>query len=907
MRWALGCLLLLWLVMLAACGGGGGGSTDAPAISVSSKTLEARVPERVEPTMRMQVRLVGVPSDQTAYVVALIDDMAIGFVEHIEINAGPSNQFDVVVRPKQNLVAGLYVGSMQIALCSDDACDASVLASPVTVALRLRIDPNISVVREVVLSRQGAESSPSARIPVGIPPEAGAVQLTLEPPISEGITVSLVDGHLDIQTAESRSGDYAVDVRIVSVNDPRYQATTLVRYRVEPAVGGDRDMTVSLNVWSASVALDQRATQRVTITPASWSATRPSFEFEQGDPRYPNLVSIAHLGGDDYDVVVDATGVPAGVYSVSIRVVPAPQGGTMSFIVVNVTVSSPLHLDVPRPLIAGAASTAADLRWRTPVAFDDGVAVPWSATSSYPWLKVVQPQGVTGRDDLVVEFDVERMIQGNRTSGTAFLMLTIDRPGIPLTYLVIEAAVRFPVVQAVSPGLVDGASRTLAVSGLGLTGDEFARGTFVLEGATLRAVRPVTTMDRPALLVDIDQAQVGVPITVRSTVPAYPTTHTVDVASAPAAVAGSAAYSRRVPRPASYSSKHRAWFMAGAGTLQRMRFDGVQWQFDSVAIDGLIDAEVDASETAVLAVSRDRVRLVDPATLGTLVDAAGTGPAFVTGGWTIDTTQRAPFKTVVQTFDGVTVAASASSPSSMIRSIEYAGPFSDPGSIAYWAWRDGPYPFANTGAAMTMVASADRQAVVAQQIHGSPMLATVGSSFAPLDARIVATLAGREAVAVSGTGERVIDSAGHLHQGGTTLDLKGMLPTDRQAAGYGITADGRFALVYHDRIDASSGRDVAVDPRLAVADLRDWPAQPATWLASLAVSGPTGCTADRPQGEPCEREVSVAVDRDAGMVAVVGPRGMSIVPMPASTVPSPVLATIARSKTSSGRASLRLR
>jgi hypothetical protein len=137
--------------------------------------------------------------------------------------------------------------------------------------------------------------------------------------------------------------------------------------------------------------------------------------------------------------------------------------------------------------------------------------------------------------------------------------------------------------------------------------------------------------------------------------------------------------------------------------------------------------------------------------------------------------------------------------------------------------------------------------------------------------------------AVADDGFWSVDSNGVLRGGFFDVALASLVPATHVAGGYGITGDGRYALIYGYRIAQENGVERARDATLWIMDVNRLTGPPqdgAALVAAVPLVDAVGCTAALVAGETCLHSAQVVAAEGGGSVFVIGPRGLAAVPMP---------------------------
>jgi len=160
--------------------------------------------------------------------------------------------------------------------------------------------------------------------------------------------------------------------------------------------------------------------------------------------------------------------------------------------------------------------------------------------------------------------------------------------------------------------------------------------------------------------------------------------------------------------------------------------------------------------------------------------------------------------------------------------------------------------------------------------------------------------------AIDDGGDVVLRSDGRLRAYAFQQDLSVNVPAGQLAGGWGLTGDGRFALLYTYAMSGSGDTAVASQPMLHVLDLGTSVGRgPVVEIAALPLPAVPGCGLPRASGERCAHTAHVLADAAGTVAFVVGPRGVAAVPLPAPAMAARVRAHVAAQARHAGGQPLR--
>lgn len=883
-RW----LALMTCSALLACGGGGGDSGSAGSVRLTAPAQrELTVVEGNPLTFHFEVALGGLKPGQQFYVGVSHSGSAQSRL-FSDVRLANTTVYDVIfldVDLRSDLAAGTQEETLQVAVCSDAQCN-SPLTTPTSTRVVVTVKPNISVAARTELSRVGADAAPTVDIQITVPAEAGAI--TVSAPSSEALAAVLIDGKLHITSQQVRAGTYELPVSITSVEQAGYSARTTVVYTVFAPASGEKGMSVTPADPSIQVnATDgQLLTRRMTVTKATWSSAPVTAEIFAQWPEAPAVLSIVNVGGDDFDLLIDTRGATENLYSGGILFSGPPQVGQISRNV-SVNIDSAVFVSQPPAAELNETSTLADTRFSTPVTMVDGGRVNWSATVSKPWLRLLRSAGVTGQDALSVEIDTTLLTQYPFIQ-YAFIDVAVDRAGVQPVRLYYTMVNTLQAITQSSPGALAGTSGRIFLSGDMLNrSDLVSSGLLQVTGATLRSATfvldPRFAGNRFMVLLDVDGATPGTPVTAKIDTPLLRTSVTLPVHAAKTGPAAHAVLPYGARRPASWSEREQAWVFAGDGTVFRYGLSGSAWSLSSVALPGLIDIDVSPDESVLLALSADALRGLDPSTLAQRWLATQAGVLGSAADARVVVLQKALSHNADGSFFVATRSAAASSVSRLrfdwlrpspnfdwdfgtaVGALEQAG--EPPFGIARSAGHE-----SNLLSRGTVKSNGTRALYLASDRslrpgYADPTLDSVADGLALLSS--------------SDSGLHVLTTSGLVQTRYGSASLAAVLAVGRSAMGYAITGDGRHGLVYSVKLLGTGDTQLANEPEIAVVELGS-PLLAPTLLSSIAMSAPVGCGSPRALGEACVHEASLTLDPKSGMLLVLGPRGAEVVPLPAA-------------------------
>jgi hypothetical protein len=578
----------------------------------------------------------------------------------------------------------------------------------------------------------------------------------------------------------------------------------------------------------------------------------------------------------------DSTGKSAGSYFCDANVAQQYLSSVSSRM--NVDVGLAFNVSAMRGVFIDANSVSSDLARSASVQMADGSAVAWTASSNVPWLHLLRSSGTTGQDSLDMEVDAAQL-EALAPSSSAALTVSVARAGIPSQTIPFDVAVSAPVFKHAWPGALPGSAGRIYVDGV-LDPSILTSGALKVSGATLKSARLVQDNyyigNQYVLQLDVDGAIPGQNVEVGVQNSLFTSTRSIVVKADGAYPAGFVATEYLAPKPPSFSALHDAVYFAAPGRLMRIGYASGAWTLGSVALSGLIDADPRPDESRVTAISGSAMYQLDPDSLATVATQL-IAPLDVNGiGYVFDGLGETLSRSIFHTTDGQT----------LVRATQYAAGV--PNTSAFQTFHEGDtsrFPFgkgtwSSYPAQLQVVGSAGRGAVMATRpLYGSGFRAWIASGDAlTMRDAILDPASSRNVVGLSDDSHLTITDDGVMrYEGVFGNDLTRALPADHQAGGFGLTGDGRFALMYSFRLNGSGDTATATEPTLTLFDLRglDLPAANVPpVVATVVLSGTPGCGSPRGAGEVCKHWAHVLVDPLARNAFVVGPRGVAIAELP---------------------------
>lgn len=879
-----GCVRVLALVGLVGCGGGDGGSAQGPVdsgtvsvmfspTSLSASSVEGEV---VNLPFRAEISYTGsgglyLGLEDAKGVIADVDASVSG-----NVLAGT-----IVLSP---LPPGTHDTDLVLHACVDQACTRE-LGSGFRLPIRHQVLPNIAVPASVTLRRAGREPAPQATVPVTVPAPAGVVRMTIQN-ISGGVFDIAFDGRqLQVQTRQERAGTYRAQVQLQSDSDPRYRRVVDIEYIVEAPPEGEHGLSVSQGYFHVALAQGVATTRTFKVLRPTWTDVFAPPVLRNAD----GVLALRDLGNDDYEVTLDASGKEPRLYFGSITFDAGLTGGSIE-VNFSIDVSAVVRLPSALGVTLRMQSQAADLHLSTSILTEDGVPAHWTARTESPWVRLLSSVGTTGVDELV--FEIDPMALPFEFAPEARIDVSVNRAGTLPQSLGVSVRTEIPRLRVPGARAMIGSSGRVYLEGI-IPGQLFVpvASSLKVEGARLVDAAIVCDGrflgDVCVLRVDLADMVAGADITVGVASALLPSQIRV-TAEAPTRVpAGYVPLPYGNYRPPQYAPGLDAVYFAGPDSVYRWSHDATTWHLDTAAVPSLIDVALRPDEQVLYAISGSTsVRALDPVSLlqsGSTelhakdiveFDASNFDPAAPAG------LRALAFSADLRAFASKTIGSGESAqsgvdwlmplqPVDLLKSPRWGGP-----GTASRATGTGPVR------ASGIVRSPAGQALVTRFPDGTQELYQLRSrsfsDYTKLPADVLLS-------AVTDDGFWSVGSDGVLRGGFFNVALASLVPATHVAGGYGITGDGRYALIYGYRVAQENGAERARDATLWVMDvsrLSSLSQDAAALVATVPLMDAVGCTAALVTGETCLHSAQVVAAEGGGSVFIIGPRGLAAVPMP---------------------------
>ncbi len=883
-----GCLRVLAqvaLVALVGCGGGGGdgGSAQSPlgpgAVSVTFSPASLSASSVEGEVVNLPFRAEISYSGSGGLYLGLED--AKGVVADVQASVSGNALAGTIILSQ--LPPGIHDTDLVLHACADQACSREV-GSGFRLPIRHEVLANIAVPASITLRRAGREPAPQATVPVTVPGPAGVVRMTVQN-ISGGVFNTAFDGQqLQVQTRQERAGTYRAQVQLQGDADPRYRRVVDIEYVVEAPPEGEQGLSVSQGFFHVALAQGAATTRTFKVLRPTWTDVFAPPVLRNAD----GVLALRDLGNDEYEVTLDASGKQPRLYFGGITFDAGVTGGSAE-VNFSIDVSTAVRLPSALGVTLRLQSQAADLHLSTPVLTEDGVPARWTARTESPWVRLLSTAGTTGVDELV--FEIDPLALPFEWVPEARIDVSIDRPGTLPQSLGVPVRTEIPRLRVPGARAMVGSSGRLYVEGI-IPGLHFVPvvNSLKVEGARLVAAATVCDSrflgDVCALRVDLADMVAGGDITVG-----------VDSALLPSQIRVTAEAPTRVPagyvplpygsyRPPQYAPGRDAVYFAGPDSVYRWSHDAAAWHLDTAAVPGLIDVALRPDEQVLYAISGSTsVHALDPVSLLQTGSTALHSEGAIGFDATFDAAAPAGQRALAFSADLRAFASKTSGSGEWAQSgVDWLKPLQPVDLMQSPRWGGPGSAMLQTGTgpvrASSIVRSPAGQALVVRFPDGRQALYQLGfrsfSDYTKLPADVLLS-------AVADDGFWSVGSDGVLRGGFANVALASLVPATHVAGGYGITGDGRYALIYGYRIAQENGVERARDATLWVMDvnrLSVQPQDPAALVAAVPLIDAVGCTIAPVAGEACLHSAQVVAAEGGGSVFVIGPRGLAAVPMP---------------------------
>jgi hypothetical protein len=877
---------------LTGCGGGGGGgnAVQDPNVSAVFSTSEVNVKAIEGDTAQAFATATATLNYKGArdIFIGVIEEQGLLETYAVDITSAP---YRLDMRFKAGRLAGTYTSQLKLLACYDRACVEQAPGSPMLLPLRFQVTPNLQVQPRLALSRTGLEAAPGAKVAVTVPASAGALSIVSGGGDDGIFSIALVGNELSVTTQQLRAGRYTKRVDFAASASTVYRAGIDIEYVVNPPPGGELQLALRrLNPGDQVVQQGDTYRERFRVQRPTWVVDNAQPQLEEN---VTGRASLRAVGGDEFEVAVDSTGLAAGS-SVRFSVTLGSRlSGTSDSLLYLVDVAGVFAVGSGLGVRLDGTSTVASLRLAAPVISFAGPGLRWTARSLTPWMSLVRSTGIAGVDNLEVQLDPATATTVAANQGGE-IEVKVDRPGTLAQVVSVGVSNFIPTLGPALRGPLLAGASTLYLDGnlfdtSGLDRCLSVTGASLRQATALQDTRFIGS--QKVLQVTLGGAIAGQDTVLRCVTPLLTSEVRVPVRTAPRVPAGYAVLPFNSWRSAQFSQRQDALLVAGEGAIARWALVANSWTLSSKPVPGLIDAALYGDHSFLVGVGQRQAWRIDAATLGLTANASFVQSAPIE--FTIDPTPLAGMAGLVLTADGASHAAG--------RESQFAGALISSGmkglggllSPLTGSFANGGDPGNNleqvvaAGPQSSGVVRSPNGAWVVGQAPSGRLRVYEAANRQPVAAEQLA--AGTTLRAVSDDGQRRLRSDGVLHVGGVPVagSLAGRLPAGFVVGGYGLTGKGNHALVYGYRIASETAGPRAREAAVWVFDISNAATQgiiSATLLDRLVLTDAVGCTATLQAGESCEHVATVVVAEGDQSAFVLGPRGVAALPLPLALV-----------------------
>lgn len=896
----LGSAAALLTFLLSGCGGGGGGGgSSAPALRFDQSRLAAQVVARTESAvLRVVISVTESVPDGALLVIGLVDPENV--VAEARVSPFSNRQGELLLSTKPLNAAGRRTVPLQVLACRDPRCEQAYPGSPFTLTLDLNVLPNIELPPLVVLTRTGAEPTPSVEVTPQVPLAAGALFGTTTETAAGRLPINLrFDGNRHyVTTHQVPAGTYELRAAVASTSDSRYRAETLIRYEVRPPPGGEFGWRVTGEL-SFTAQEGERRIVPILVQPPTWIADPVTL-----DPAttLPPWLTLRSTGPGQWEAAASAEGQPADSRpGTPLRFFAGPDVEPLT-VGLQMSVAPVWEVTGDRSLFVSRTARAEDLVLEKHVRMIDGSTAPatWQIDTPFAWFRPLQTSGRVGIDPIRLQLDPAALKSG--LFGTRALVppsvstfkVGIDRPRSSSRTVDVGFSDELSMLDYALPArLLPGTGRIYLVGNYHDDLKQFPE-RLVVSGAREVGRRvltyPFTLLQFTYLIVlDVDGLVAGQPVTVALDSGLNSRSLSIPVVAdipRPPAQVPLAAIARSAPV---FSPALDALFWAEPQQVRIARRSGGSWSQQTLPVPLLIDVEVSADGLRLIALTPTHLIEFDALSLSELRRAALRDPTR-----RIEASKAAGLdKSLAVGLDDLTWMAVLSRDDfgNVSRSIARYYPQGPAEEMTF-----GPtlsvFRALDEQPAVTLIRSADRSAVLTQQRHEGFVLPVGFNYLEPFASVFSAVRTDVPPVGVASGGRLVVFADGTLVDTvtGEQVALAGLLPSGLTGLGYAVSTDGTAAFAYASRI---SGTAVAAE---ADATLLAFDLQPAPLRASLSASTPllgvVNC-ATPAAAEECSRRVHLITDPHDREVMVSGRERLvvtargSLLPLPSPSSPLP--------------------
>ena len=883
MQLRIGTLLCGFLVawLMASCGGGGvGGTTSSPSTPQFSATFNTGQLAFTSVAGNAGTGDISASINYTGtgnIYLLLAEDSAQPIISSGSTTGGEQS-FGANLIFKRDLAVGRYATTLVLHACNDEKCASEVSGSPVRVSVSLNVTPNLSVEPVLNLSRTGRERLAPVNVPVTIPPLAQSknISFSLLEGSSAALQLSYVDRQIVVACNDVRAGNYVARARLTDVETGLYHADFMVRYTVHPPPTGELPLRISAQPAPLYLHQGQRQVFDFHVQRPTWTS-----DFQKPDETLlPAWLELTDLGNDNYRATVNTQNLGSDHYWASIIFSAFPGATEEQGVHFQLTVDGALIL--PDPMQAQLDVNSTDLSvltQSTAVIAADGSAAHWSASADAPWLILDRSSGVTGVDRLVARVDASQL--ATLQHHVATITVSSDLPGtLPqkVTFGVSNSLPR--IAGALVKQLAPGSARLYLQAPIAWGQAALYQAHMRLENGSLRALATACDWRYAGnvcvLRVDVDGLVAGQNLVVHLDTKLLNTSVSVPVRARRPWPVHFAALPFGKYRPAQWAAGRDSVYFAGLGQFNAWTRvgDSLALRHVTVNLTSPIDAAISFDEQWLFNAIDSSVFAYDPADMSPL------GSQGIHSDRYFDDVGITSLNKLVSTADGRMVAAMTNfGATSLQRSaaLVASADFANGVTLA----EPGPGDRVDDGKnGVGLVRSPNGQTVIA--VYPNGMLQSYTSE-SRVWTRLSTQMPDLGLVAVTDNGRIFLRNNGNIYIDGTVAptSLNAILPSSHHMAGYALSPDGQYALVYGYQVSANS----ASDAKVWVVDIRGLPsAMPdaSNVLATLSLPSPVGCITTLQTDEACLHQANITVSPDGASAVILGPRGIASIGLPVS-------------------------
>jgi hypothetical protein len=903
-------LVAAGMLMVSACGGGGGESTTPPSNTPTVSLVPPSTPIQIEAVNRFGGKTVAsvtfgpaIPDGAQVFVnvaepTALLAD--------VKFFGGSGQGFAFEMFAKPELPVGTAKGELKVFACKDDKCAAQYPGSPLSIPFTINVTPNIEIQPRIDIKRTGAEIPSLVEVPLSIPPKAGIdFNVTQQPDYSPGFNASFKDGKLIIQPRAVKAGIYEARYRIYNFEaGGAYSTETQIRYEVLPPAGGERDWTYPQSTVRHTLRQGEKKTVRVTVTAPTWQPGQVVLSKES----VPAWLQVQPLGGNEYELKLDASGQPAQSFAFADLAFSAGDATTYgasgaSFrVVMDVEpafqVSGPDFFEVLKTM------TQADLNFAYDITTTDGAAATWSASVNVPWLKLRTSTGSAGIDKLVVDIAPEALTSGfagSRVIGNDAPAITfsIDRPGVLEQIRGPYINNRLNIIDHVWPvNLQPNKPGRIFLYGKfeAYERDVFASGALTVAGARLVNHQVIQDMRyvgdvRYLVILDIADMVAGRPVEIVLNQGIASKTLSFPVATSAALTEATFQLPVLERKPLVYSVKHQALYIAEKDQIRVLRFRNGNWSATVTSTPSLIDLDLSTDESKLIAAFPTQLKEIDPLSMQTLRTSTLQGWSYGSTASLLDNAQSDHAITVGLSSKPWAVAIERS-PDDLGAGTERTSAFSPSGSTIMVSGSEAPGSSFSVAPPPPLPATW-RRGFIRSEDRGVMLTFASGSSGANhrlFNYKIAeesgfpgfAFPAESTPVGISGDGNRMIDQEGIVFDKSgpsrAPLAVGAQIPAGWKGRGFNFSLDGSLVYAYATKLEQNGSGYIETSPalftfRVAVSLAGQLTA---TLIDTKNLSAPVSCRSANLNPSDCSSPVRMTVDSFGGHAFIQGRDGIQV-------------------------------